>query len=69
MTTIYPHTKKLNPSMEGPLLHDVVAISGLVKSKFFEFVHRTVNVDTYGDTKGQTFADFSPLTLNLKEPV
>ncbi|CJC32457.1 purine nucleosidase [Streptococcus pneumoniae] len=27
--------QKLNPSMEGPLLHDVVAISGLVKSKFF----------------------------------
>lgn len=21
-------------------------------------MHRTVNVDTYGDTKGQTFADF-----------
>ncbi|BCC59242.1 hypothetical protein bcgnr5394_30130 [Bacillus cereus] len=23
-------------------------------------MHRTVNVDTYGDTKGQTFADFRP---------
>jgi purine nucleosidase len=52
--------QKLNPSMEGPLLHDVVAISGLVNPSFFEFVHRTVNVDTYGDTKGQTFADFRP---------
>lgn len=36
----------------------MVAISGLVNPNFFEFVHRTVNVDTYGDTKGQTFADF-----------
>ncbi len=26
--------KKLNPSMEGPLLHDVVAISGLVNPSF-----------------------------------
>ncbi|MBL2838335.1 nucleoside hydrolase, partial [Klebsiella pneumoniae] len=29
-----------------------------VNPSFFGFVHRTVNVDTYGDTKGQTFADF-----------
>ncbi len=47
-------------SIIAALLHDVVAISGLVNPSFFEFVHRTVNVDTYGDTKGQTFADFRP---------
>lgn len=56
--------QKLNSSIEGPLLHDVVAISGLVNPSFFEFVHRIVNVDTYGDTKGQTFADFRPSSIS-----
>lgn len=27
-------------------------------------MHRTVNVDTYGDTKGQTFADFRPSSIS-----
>ena len=40
----------------------MVAISGLVNPSF-EFVHRTVNVDTYGGTKGQTFADFRPSSI------
>ncbi|KFM99535.1 nucleoside hydrolase [Bacillus clarus] len=54
--------KTLNPAIEGPLLHDVLAISALVNPTFFKYVYRKVTVDTIGETKGQTFADFRPNT-------
>lgn len=52
--------QKLNPSIEGPLLHDVLAISGLVNPTFLNYTSRKVTVDICGETKGQTFADFRP---------
>ena len=42
----------------------MVAISGLVNPSFFEFAHRTENLDTNGDTRGQTFADFCPSSIS-----
>ncbi|PEI95693.1 nucleoside hydrolase [Bacillus pseudomycoides] len=52
--------KKLNPDIEGPLLHDVLAMSALINPTSLKYVYREVTADTHREAKGQTFADFRP---------
>ncbi|EOQ01025.1 hypothetical protein KOY_05422 [Bacillus cereus VDM021] len=55
----YSAYKKLNPSIKGAPLHDVVAMSALANSQFFQYMYRKVEVDVKY-FRGQTVADFRP---------
>ncbi|MFX3625465.1 MAG: nucleoside hydrolase [Ectobacillus sp.] len=56
----YAAYKKLNPSIQGTPLHDVVAMSALVNPSFLKYTYREVHVDTSHESKGETVADFRP---------
>ncbi|MDZ5610797.1 nucleoside hydrolase [Bacillus pseudomycoides] len=53
----YSAYKKLNSSIKGAPLHDVVAMSALVNPEFFQYMYRKVEVDVKS-FRGQTVADF-----------
>ncbi|MDM5186138.1 nucleoside hydrolase [Bacillus sp. DX4.1] len=55
----YSAYKKLNPSIKGAPLHDVVAMSALANPEFFQYMYRKVEVDVKS-FRGQTVADFRP---------
>ncbi|MCA1029471.1 nucleoside hydrolase [Bacillus timonensis] len=52
--------KKLVPGIKGTPLHDVVAMSGIVNPSFFKYLERSVTVQLYGESKGESIADFRP---------
>ncbi|MDI6534441.1 nucleoside hydrolase [Bacillus mycoides] len=53
----YSAYKKLNKSIKGAPLHDVVAISAIANPSFFQYMYRKVEVDLKS-FRGQTVADF-----------
>lgn len=55
----YSAYKKLNPSIKGAPIHDLVAMSALVNPEYFKYMYREVNVDIKS-VRGQTIADFRP---------
>ncbi|MBG9503707.1 nucleoside hydrolase [Bacillus thuringiensis] len=55
----YSAYKKLNKSIKGAPLHDVVAMSAIANPNFLQYKYRKVEVDL-NSFRGQTVADFRP---------
>lgn len=53
----YSAYKKLNPSIKGAPIHDLVAMSAIVNPEYFTYMYGEVEVDITS-FRGQTIADF-----------
>ncbi|WP_077617414.1 nucleoside hydrolase [Bacillus sinesaloumensis] len=56
----YEAYKELVPGIEGTPLHDVVALSAIANPGIVQYARRRVQVELFGETKGESIADFRP---------